>query len=215
MSRPGERGPATSRPRTQSPASHFELVPVGKGAKVLLWVLCVILPLAITAAALGASLTTTSPEKLKLIAGSPAITVAASIGLIAVLTIPLAFWLHRALLRLSVQLHDGVLDLRAGWYHQRINVGELDPGKSRLIRWEEHTEFRPALKTNAIAFPGFQAGHFRLRDWRTKAFCILTSHEGLLALREHSGRVILLSLRQPQALLEALKQAVDSSSRQR
>ena len=53
------------------------------------------------------------------------------------------------------------------------------------------------------SMPGYRAGHFRLRD-RRRAFVLVTRREKLLALPERNGRMLLLSLKQPQALLDAL-----------
>lgn len=196
--------------RTESTITRFPLVPLSRGALTAIWLLCAVLPISIAALALGIALMGAQPESIKLIAGSVPLTVALTIGLVGAITLPLAWWLHRSARRLAVELEHGMLELRASWYRLQIPVTDLDLGKSRVVRLSERPEYRPALKTNGMGLPGFSAGHFRLRDWHTKAFCILTERERVLALTERSGRVILLSLQQPQALLDALKQTLDS-----
>ena len=54
--------------------------------------------------------------------------------------------------------------------------------------------------------PGFHAGRFRLREKFGKAFCLLTDRHRVLWLPLRDGKdQLLLSLEQPQALLDALK----------
>lgn len=202
--------------RNDMKLSQFPLVPLSQGSLIAMWLLCAVLPISITALALGIVFMSAKPEEsINLLAGSAPLTVALALVLVGAITLPLAWWLHRSAKRLAVELREGVLELRASWYHQRIAVTDIDLGKSRVVRLSERPELRPMLKTNGMALPGFSAGHFRLRDWKTKAFCILTERERVLALTERSGRMILLSLQQPQALLDALNQTVDSSARHR
>ena len=113
-----------------------------------------------------------------------------------------------AMRRRSVELHEGVLDIRAAMYRKRIAPAELDLPRARIVDLEEHTELRPAIKTNAMSLPGFHAGHFRLRGKLGKAFCLLTDRRRVLWLPQRDGKgQLLLSLEQPQALLDALRQA--------
>lgn len=51
--------------------------------------------------------------------------------------------------------------------------------------------------------PGYQAGHFR-QVGGGKVFALVTDRRKVLALRENGGRLLLLSLAQPHALLDAL-----------
>lgn len=111
-----------------------------------------------------------------------------------------------AMRRRSVQLHAGMLDVRAAIYRKRVSPAELDLPRARVVDLEEHTELRPALKTNGMSLPGFHAGHFRLREKPGKAFCLVTDRRRVLWLPARDGKSqLLLSLEQPQALLDALR----------
>ncbi len=189
------------------PAQRFEIEPPGSGANAMLWLLCLALPLAVAGAVLGSVLAQADPAHPNLIGGSRAITIAFTIALVMAIALPLAVWLHRTMRQSAVELDRTLLTLRAGWYRQRIAVSDLELSRSRVLSLDEFPEYRPWLKSNAISLPGYHAGHFRLRNLRRKAFCILTSRQKVLMLQERSGRTILLSLRQPRALLDALKQA--------
>ena len=63
------------------------------------------------------------------------------------------------------------------------------------------------LKSNGYALPGFHSGHFRLRDWKRRAFCLVTDPSKVLALPHADGRVWLLSFEHPQAVLDILRRA--------
>lgn len=194
--------------RTESDAARqFEIEPPGSGTRVAIWLLCMVLPLAITGTALGTALIGADPARLRLIGDSQMLTVTVCIGGLVAVMLPLALWLHRAMRSNTVELQHGVLALRAGWYRQRITVSDLDLSKSRVLSLDEFPEYRPLLKSNAISLPGYHAGHFRLRNLRSKVFCILTSRQKVLMLQERGGRIVLLSLCQPRALLDALKDA--------
>lgn len=188
---------------------RFEIEPPGGTTQVLLWLLCLVLPLAITGLALGMGMDSIDPARLRFIADSQLITSAVCFGMLVAVMLPVALWLNRAMRRSVVELGRGVLSLHAGWYRQRIPVSGLDLSRSRVLSLDEFPEYRPFLKSNAISLPGYHVGHFRLRNLRGKAFCILTSRQKLLMLQERGGRVLLLSLRQPRSLLDALKAAAD------
>jgi hypothetical protein len=108
--------------------------------------------------------------------------------------------------RRSVSLGNGMLEVRAAFYRKRIALAELDLQRARVVDLAEHTQLQPRLRTNGYAIPGFYAGHFRLRDKR-KAFCLITDRHRVLWLPLHDGSQLLLSLKQPQALLDALRTA--------
>jgi hypothetical protein len=113
-----------------------------------------------------------------------------------------------AMRRRSVELRDGVLDVRATLYRKRVAVTELDLERARVVNLAERTELRPWLKSNGMSMPGFRAGHFRLRGDFGKAFCLLTQRERVLWLPLRDGKQqFLLSLERPQALLDALRAA--------
>ncbi|MCL1634117.1 PH domain-containing protein [Luteimonas sp. SX5] len=106
--------------------------------------------------------------------------------------------------RLRVGLEAGTLTIAAGFNTRRVAVGDLDLDGARIVDLRERTEFKPMLKTMGTALPGYATGHFRLRN-RSKAFLMLTDRTRVLVLPEKSGRTLLLSLQQPQALLDALR----------
>lgn len=113
-----------------------------------------------------------------------------------------------ALRRRRVRLEDGVLTVSAGFNTCRVGIGEIDVGGARVVDLAEHTSLKPALKVMGTGLPGYNAGHFRLRD-RSKAFLLLSDRSRVLVLPEKSGRKLLLSLERPQALLDALRRVAE------
>lgn len=134
----------------------------------------------------------------------------------ALLIVPLVLVsMLAALRRRSVELRDGVLEVRAALFRHRVAATALDLERARIVDLAERTELRPLLRTRGMSVPGFHAGRFRLRNRLGKGFCLLTDRRRVLWLPGRSGGVtLLLSLQQPQALLDALR-AVASPGRTR
>ena len=109
--------------------------------------------------------------------------------------------------RRGIALRDGMLLVRASLYTRKVPVPALRLDEARILDLDEHTEFRPVLKTNGYSLPGFHAGNFRLRN-RERAFCLVIGDGRVLWLPRHDGaQSLLLSPERPQALLEALRAA--------
>lgn len=128
------------------------------------------------------------------------------------LVVLIAIGLSLALRRRRIGIDGGELAIAATFYSRRIPVDALDLDKARIIDLAEHTQYKPALKTNGFNLPGFKAGHYRLRN-HGKAFCLLTDLERVLVLPQRDGRFILLSPEKPQALLDALRRLAEAASR--
>lgn len=109
-----------------------------------------------------------------------------------------------ALRRRRVELEDGVLRVVAGLNTARVPATMIDLDHARIVSLDEHEALRPGIKTFGTALPGYRAGHFRRFDG-TRSFVLLTTQDRVLLLPERSGRRLLLSLEQPQALLDALR----------
>lgn len=116
-----------------------------------------------------------------------------------------------ALRRRRISVEGRELVIAATFYSRRIAVDALDLDKARIINLAEHTEFKPAIKTNGFNLPFFLAGHCRLRN-RAKAFCLLTDRERVLLLPQIDGSLILVSPEKPQALLARLRELAHPQS---
>lgn len=121
---------------------------------------------------------------------------------VLVASLALLAWMLR---RTRVTLDAGNLVIAAGMLTRRVAVADLVLDKARIVDLREHRELRPLLKVFGTSLPGHTSGHFRLHD-RRAAFVLVTDRSRVLVLPERSGKTLLLSLQQPQALLDALKQ---------
>jgi hypothetical protein len=117
----------------------------------------------------------------------------------------LAFVIGRA----RVTLEGGTLIIGGGLLTRRVAVSDLDPAAARMVVLRERDDLRPLLKVFGTHLPGLAMGHFRLRD-RSPAFVLVTDRSHVLVLPEKAGakrraaKTLLLSLQQPQSLLDAL-----------
>ncbi len=96
------------------------------------------------------------------------------------------------------------LQVKAAFYTRRAPLAEFKLDQAQVVDITANTAFKPFIKTNGYALPGFIAGHFRLRD-RRKAFCLVTDRSKVLVLPHSDGRVWLLGLEHPQAVLDILR----------
>ena len=129
----------------------------------------------------------------------PAVWLVSPVLLLAMLVI------GAAVRRRRVVLDAGVLRIDAGFTSRRVAASELLPTQGRIVNLAEHIEMRPGLKSFGLGtrLPGYCAGYFRARGG-VRVFALVTDFSRVLVLPERSGRRLLLSLKQPQALLDAL-----------
>lgn len=175
----------------KTPATQtFDVTPPPAYAWMLLVVLGGVLPLGIIAALW--------------LSGEP-MPASGVVPALAIVSVVLALLLL-ATKRRSVELHDGMLEVRAALFRHRVAVSQLDLARARVVDLAERTELRPILKTGGMSIIGFHAGRFRLREKFGKAFCLLTDRRRVLWLPQRDGKdQLLLSLQHPQALLDALR----------
>lgn len=114
--------------------------------------------------------------------------------------------------RRHVVLDGDLLIIAGGVNTARVRTADLDIAAARILDLANDAALKPRLKTFGTAMPGYRAGHFRLRN-RSRAFVLLTDTTKVLALPERSGRMLLLSLERPQALLDALKTMAEAGAR--
>jgi len=171
---------------------RFALTPLGKPAWIFALLLAVLLPLTI-AVAMALQSRAGGIEPL-------VVLVTQAIVAMVALAVVLPLWRREA-------AFDGKrLRLKATYYTRESPLSEFDLDAARVVDTREHREFRPWLKTNGYGLPGFWAGHFRLRD-RRRAFCLVTDPSKVVVLPHSDGRLWLLSVEHPQAVLDILRRA--------
>jgi hypothetical protein len=138
-------------------------------------------------------------------------------ALVAMLAVALvmgaiALFLDRMLERHRLLLDAAGIEVATTFYRQRIAFPELKLDAARVVRLDEHPELKPLLKSNGYALPGFRSGWFRLRNWQ-KAFVATSDGERALWLPTSRGFGLLLQPRDPQRLLDRLRERVSSPAR--
>ncbi len=128
------------------------------------------------------------------------------------IAVPVVALILLSMRRQRVTLDGDLLRIAAGLHSTNVRVGELDLEKAQVAHLADTPGLRPMWKTFGTATLGYRGGRFRLRD-RRRAFVLLTTRQQVLSLPERSGRVLLLSLERPQALLDALRDVAQTSSR--
>lgn len=121
-------------------------------------------------------------------------------ALVALVTLGLVLPLWRR----EASFDGSRLRVKATWYTRESPLSDFRLDQARVVDLREQREFKPFIKTNGYGLPGLMAGHFRLRD-RRKAFCLVTDPAKVLALPHADGRVWLLGLEHPQAVLDILR----------
>jgi hypothetical protein len=138
-------------------------------------------------------------------------------ALVAMLAVALvmgaiALFLDRMLERHRLLLDAAGIEVATTFYRQRIAFPELKLDAARVVRLDEHPELKPLLKSNGYALPGFRSGWFRLRNWQ-KAFVATSDGERALWLPTSRGFGLLLQPRDPQRLLDRLRERVSPPAR--
>lgn len=132
-----------------------------------------------------------------------------SVPLAAVFAVVTAL-LWWAVQRRRVVFADGILDVTATLYRRKLDPAAFDLDQARIVDLDEHTQWRPFIKSNGVGLPGLRAGWYRSRGF-ARLFCLLTAQERVLVLPERKGGATLLSLERPQQLLDALRDAADAT----
>lgn len=172
---------------------NFALPPIGKAAIWFAVILGTVVPATI---AIG------SIAYLQSVGNQQTVLVLAMQAFVAllVLAILLPMW------RRQVAFDGKQLRVKATYYSRQASLSDFRLDEARVVDTRERTEFKPLLKTNGFALPGYWAGNFVLRDKRL-AFCLVTDVSRVLVLPRADGRVWLLSFEHPQAVLDILRRA--------
>lgn len=108
--------------------------------------------------------------------------------------------------RRKVMLDGETLKIVAGLNRTSIPTSSLLTNQARIVDLDTSTEYRLGIKSFGTSMPGYHAGHFR-QIGGNKVFALVTDKRRVLVLPERDGRLLMLSLEKPQALLDALQRS--------
>ncbi len=182
---------------------QLDLEPPSNSVRIWLFLLVVALPVGVTLAATWQGMASVGPKRL--IADSETMTWLAVMGGTSGLMLAIGWFIDRMLRRHRIALGAQGIEITTTFYRQSLALAELQLAQARVVDLDEHTELKPSWKTNGTALPGFKSGWFRMRN-RHKAFVAMTTGPRVLWLPTSKGHDLLLQPRQPQALLDRLRE---------
>lgn len=92
-------------------------------------------------------------------------------------------------------------------YGRTIPVSELVSEQARVIDLGVDKDHQPSWRTNGIGLPGYKSGWFKLKNGE-KALLFVTKQKNVVYVPTTSGYSVLLSVKQPEAFVAALKSSV-------
>ncbi|WP_449466277.1 PH domain-containing protein [Stenotrophomonas humi] len=114
--------------------------------------------------------------------------------------------------RRELRMESRQLIIAATLYTRRVPLSSMRLDRARVVNFDENPDFKPGMKSNGFQFPGFRAGHFRMKGGG-KDFCLITDNSRVLVLPLRDGATVMISPEQPRALLDELKQLADNRNR--
>lgn len=100
---------------------------------------------------------------------------------------------------------DG-LAIRRTVYGRTLPWSSLEVDEARAVNLRESPALQPTFRTNGLGLPGYQAGWFRLRR-AGKGLLFITDPSHVVALPTRQGYTLLLSVRDPEAFIAALRRS--------
>ncbi len=124
------------------------------------------------------------------------------------LTASLFYFAHSAR-HVRFEVSSEGLRVRGDLYGRFVPAASLVAGQAKQLDLTFDSAHRPAIRTNAIGLPSYQAGWFRLGDGE-KALVFLTDRKQAVYVPTREGYSLLLSPAEPQAFIASLEQVAYS-----
>jgi hypothetical protein len=103
-----------------------------------------------------------------------------------------------------VVLTDDALRIRGDLYGRSIPIELLNVDSARVVDLRGEPSLQPVSRRMGTGMPGYSAGWFRLRNG-TRALVYLTARDRVAYVPVADGYVLLLSLRDPDAMIRDLR----------
>lgn len=128
------------------------------------------------------------------------------IAAILVLLAALLFYMAYSPRHVQFVVSPGELHIRGDLYARKIPLSELDLTKARTLDLTVEGDLKPMARTNGTGLPGYSAGWFMLANG-SKALLFVTARKEVVAVPDHQGWLLMMSVRDPKQFLNALRQA--------
>jgi hypothetical protein len=96
------------------------------------------------------------------------------------------------------------LKIAGDLYGRFISLKVLRVGEAKIVDLNRELEYRLKTRTNGVGLPGYSSGWFKLNN-NSKALAFVTDKRRVLYLPTTEGYVLLLSVRDAESLLSALR----------
>jgi hypothetical protein len=128
----------------------------------------------------------------------------AGFGLLMLCLLGLFAYLGYSSRHVTFEVTPEALSIRGDLYGRAIPLASLDLASARTLDLTGEPEYRPRLRTNGTALPGYAAGWFRLANGE-KCLAFLTDQRRAVYLPARDGYSLLLSCAEGEALLRELR----------
>ncbi len=103
----------------------------------------------------------------------------------------------------TVTIEGDRLHINVPIYSRTIPLESVDAGLAVVIDMNQRSEYKLSLRTNGLGLPGYQLGWFR-RSGGGRIYAVLTDKSSVVYLPTTGDYAMLLSIKESDALLEAL-----------
>ncbi len=118
------------------------------------------------------------------------------------------------ILGIAYTMHDNAFELQGKnvlvradyFYRYERRLDELDLSRAQIGSYQSIPAAQLHLRRNGLGLPGMQAGHFSTQDGKA-IFAAMTDQTHVLYLPAKSGASLLVSVQNPNAVLDVLKRA--------
>ncbi|MBE2287691.1 MAG: hypothetical protein IAE77_29810 [Prosthecobacter sp.] len=128
----------------------------------------------------------------------------AIISLVLIGALVLMIWLAWSMQNVRFTVSNEGLRLQGDLYGRAIPLKSLKIDEAVVTNLNMDKDHQPKWRTMGTGLPGYAAGWFKLRNG-TKALLYVTDRTRVARIPTTEGYTVLLSVAEPQALIDALK----------
>ena len=173
----------------------FPLPPVGPFARLLPWVVGALMPVVLV----GVFAWLTPPEQ------SAWFAIAAALLMLPLSGLAIAAAVHGRM----VVVENGQVRVRRWPLPRSFAIAAMDLGAARVADPKTEPGLRPILRLFGTRMPGLSSGWFLTRA-RKRAYVLSTTGARFAVLPLRDGRLLLLGVERPEALVAALREAASA-----
>lgn len=106
----------------------------------------------------------------------------------------------------TVTIEGDMLRVNVPIYGRAIALASVDADKAEVVDMNQNSKYKLGIRTNGLGVPGYGLGWFR-RSGGGRIYAVITDKSSVVYLPTTEDYAMLLSIEEPDALLEALGRA--------